>query len=115
MQRVFLARALAQEPALLILDEPTSNLDVKYQIELLEIVSGLQRERGLTVVMAIHDLTWALRFCTEAFLLHQGRLVAAGSAPSVLTEARIAEVFGVRMHLMAGPEGEPLFAASRAL
>lgn len=112
LQRVYLARALAQEPKLLLLDEPTSNLDVKYQIELLEIVSELQRDNGLTVIMAIHDLTWALRYCTHALLLHNGRLAAAGPVSSVLTEERIAQVFGVRMHRMAGPEGEPLFAPS---
>ena len=107
-QRVFLARALAQQPDLLFLDEPTANLDVRYQLEILALIRRLNRERGLTVVLAIHDLTLALRFCDQLAVLSGGELVAAGRAETVLTEELVTEVFGVRARIGRDPEtGEP--------
>ena len=105
-QRVFLARALAQQPKILLLDEPIASLDVRYQLDILELVRSLNESRGLTVVMAIHDLTWALRFCRTVAAMKEGRLAACGPAASTLTEALIAEVFHVSARV-TGIDGEP--------
>lgn len=104
-QRVFLARALAQEPDILILDEPTANLDVRYQLELFDLIARLRQERSLTVVMALHDLTWALRYCDHAILLNHGHLVAAGPPTDVITDRTIGEVFGVKAQRVEGSSG----------
>ena len=94
-QRVMIARALAQEPALLLLDEPTSNLDILHQMKTLELVRELTGS-GMAAVAAIHDLQLAARYCHRLVLLHRGRTLAEGSPADVLTEKNIAEAFGVR-------------------
>lgn len=106
-QRVFLARTLAQQPRLLFLDEPTSDLDIRFQLEILELVRALHEERQLTVVMAIHDLTWALRYCDDILALQGGRVAADGPAEDVLTEHLIGDVFGVRAHIEQSTNGAP--------
>src|SRR5690625_1665743 len=95
-QRVFLSRALAQQPEIMFLDEPTANLDVRYQLEVFDIITKLQKERNMTVVMAIHDLSWALRYCEHIVVMHKGTVRAAGKTKDVLTEQLIYDVFGVR-------------------
>ena len=107
LRRVFLARALAQQPRLLFLDEPTAHLDVRYQIELLQLIRHIQEECGLTVVMALHDLTWALRYCHSVAALSGGRVVASGETDSVLTEERVEEVFGVNNRIVHSDSGPP--------
>jgi iron complex transport system ATP-binding protein len=94
-QRVFVARALAQQPHVLLLDEPTANLDVRFQLDLLEKVSDLAHEKSLTVLAAIHDLDLAAHFCDRLVLLHQGRVLADGQPDMVLTADYLAEAFGV--------------------
>jgi len=94
-QRVFLARALAQDTPVLLLDEPTSDLDVNHQVRTLDIVSDLVAE-GRTVVAAIHDLDLAARYCDELRLLYDGRIQASGPPASVLTDATVEAAFGAR-------------------
>lgn len=89
LQRVVLARALAQQPEILLLDEPTSALDVGNQQQVLEVIDGMRSARGLTVVSAIHDLTLAAQFCDRLALLADGALVATGTPHQVLTEETI--------------------------
>lgn len=89
LQRVVLARALAQETEILLLDEPTSALDVGNQQQVLEIIDGLRKSRGLTVVAAIHDLTLAAQFCDRLALLSDGEMVSTGTPQQVLTEETI--------------------------
>ena len=110
-QRVILARALAQEPRLLLLDEPTANLDLHHQVAMLELVRGLSREHGLGVVAAVHDLQLAALYCDRVMLLRGGQVISDGPPEAVLTEALLLEAFGQRVVLSAHPtHGVPLVA-----
>lgn len=93
-QRVFVARAIAQQPRILLLDEPTANLDIHHQLKVLELVRHLVAE-GMTAVAAIHDLGLAARYCHRLVLLNDGRVVAEGPPHEVLTAANIEAAFGV--------------------
>jgi iron complex transport system ATP-binding protein len=112
-QRVVLARALATEPELLLLDEPTSMLDVGHQQQVLELVDRLRRENGLTVLSTLHDLTAAGQYADQLVLLHEGRVAAAGPAASVLTTELIAAVYAARVSVTAGQDGRPVVAPVR--
>jgi len=105
-QKVILAMALAQQPELLLLDEPTTHLDIARQVEILELVRSLNRERGLTVVAAMHDLNLASLYFDRLVLLKEGKVAADGVPHQVLTQARIKEVFsasvGVESHPTTG-------------
>ncbi len=98
-QRAILARALAQETPLLLLDEPTTHLDIGHQIDLLERVRRLARERAGTVVAALHDLNLAARYADRIVVLHRGRIVADGAPREVLSTELLARVWGVDAEL----------------
>jgi iron complex transport system ATP-binding protein len=104
-QRVFLARALAQGARILLLDEPTSSLDIGHQQEVLELVDRLRAERGLTVLATMHDLSTAGEYADRMVLLADGRVVAAGPASEVLTEANLATHYRVRVRVIEGDRG----------
>ncbi|MEW5932616.1 MAG: bifunctional adenosylcobinamide kinase/adenosylcobinamide-phosphate guanylyltransferase [Bacillota bacterium] len=103
LQRVAIARALAQEPELLLLDEPTSHLDIAYQVEILEIVRRLNRERRVTVLAAMHDLNLAAQYFPRFILLARGRILAAGPADRVLQPYLLREAYGVDVVLTTHP------------
>ncbi len=108
-QRVLLARALAQEPRLLLLDEPTTHLDIQHQIEVLDLIRSLCAEEGLTVLIVLHDLNLAAQYCDRLLLLHRGRLVADGLPAQVITEAHLAATYGAAVRVHAHPEtGRPV-------
>ena len=90
-QRVMVARALAQEPKLLILDEPTNHLDIRHQLEVLTLL----RDLPLTVVTSLHDLNFADQFCDEVLLLQAGHALGFGSSKTVFTELAVSEAFCV--------------------
>ena len=90
-QRVMVARALAQEPQVIVLDEPTNHLDIRHQLELLALLRGL----GLTVIATLHDLTLAADFADRVLILHQGRIIADAPPEAALSEATIARAFNV--------------------
>jgi iron complex transport system ATP-binding protein len=102
-QRVTLARALAQDAPILLLDEPTAALDVGRQQQVLELVDSLRATRGLTVVSTMHDLTLAGQYADRLLLLDGGKLVAAGSAADVLTQALITEHYGAEVAVVDTP------------
>ncbi|MCS7030256.1 MAG: ABC transporter ATP-binding protein [Gloeomargarita sp. SKYG116] len=104
-QRVFLALALAQDPKILLLDEPTTFLDLHYQLSLLQQLRRLQQEQELTLVVALHDLNLALRYSDRVGLLQQGRLRAMGDPQEVLKPAHLQEVFGIAAHVLDTPVG----------
>ncbi|HEX2820863.1 MAG TPA: ABC transporter ATP-binding protein [Streptosporangiaceae bacterium] len=113
-QRVVLARALAQEPKILLLDEPTSALDIGHQQNVLDLVDALRRTAGLTVITTLHDLTTAGQYAHELVLLNQGRVEAAGGATVVLTEDRIAQVYAARVTVSTDAAGNTVVNPVRA-
>ncbi len=92
-QRVRIARALAQEPGALVLDEPTASLDIRHEMEVLELVSDLVRERGMSGIIVTHHINLAARFVDRLVLMHRGAMRAAGSPRAVITPELIEEVF----------------------
>jgi iron complex transport system ATP-binding protein len=112
-QRVVLARALATEARVMLLDEPTSMLDVGHQQQVLELIDGLRKDGGLTVLSTLHDLTAAGQYADELVLLHEGRVAAAGPASAVLTASLIETVYAARVSVAAGPDGRPVVAPLR--
>lgn len=94
-QRVLIARALAQEPEVLLLDEPTSNLDIKHQLEVLGLLQKFAHEGGMTVIMVLHDLNLASRFSQKLVLISEGKVFASGPPAAVLNPANISAVYGV--------------------
>ncbi|PAK23660.1 ABC transporter ATP-binding protein [Streptomyces sp. alain-838] len=103
-QRVLLARALVQEPKVLVLDEPTNHLDVRHQVDLLSLLRG----SGLTVLVVLHDLNLAAAACDRLGVLSRGRLVASGAPAEVLTTELVGDVFGVRASVVPHPlTGDP--------
>lgn len=94
-QRAWIAMALAQQTGLLLLDEPTTYLDIRYQVEVLDLVRGLVDEHGLTVVLVLHDLNQAAAYADHMVLLRDGRIAARGTPGEVLDRATISEVFGL--------------------
>nr|WP_216653867.1 ABC transporter ATP-binding protein [Nocardioides sp. zg-DK7169] len=108
-QRVWIAMALAQETDVLLLDEPTTYLDVSHQIEVLDLLTDLNRERGTTIVMVLHDLNLAARYADQLIALAGGRLHAAGTPQEVLTEDTVRAVFGLDSTVVTDPvSGRPL-------
>ena len=109
-QRIQIARALAQEPRLLLLDEPTSHLDVHAQLATLALLHERAKAGG-TILLALHDLNLAAGFCDALILLHDGRQVAAGPPEQVLTPGLLQSVYGVDVTILRHPQtGRPLIA-----
>jgi iron complex transport system ATP-binding protein len=106
-QRVILARALAQEAGLLLLDEPTTFLDIKHQIEIHELLFRLNRQKGLTIITALHDLNLASIYFPRVVLLESGRIHCQGSPQEVLTAERIFSVYGARVRVLPGDGKRP--------
>jgi iron complex transport system ATP-binding protein len=104
-QRAVLARAVAQEAPVLLLDEPTSNLDIGHAVDVLEIIDRLRRQHGLTVVTALHDLTLAGQFADRLVMLSAGRIVADGPPDIVLTEDNLKAHYGAGVRVVSNGNG----------
>ncbi len=94
-QKVLITRALVQEPEIFLLDEPTSNLDMRHQIEVLNIIRWVAREKGITVLMVLHDLNLASRFSDRLIMLKEGKIWDEGTPAEVLTPENMREVYGI--------------------
>jgi iron complex transport system ATP-binding protein len=95
---------MAQEPGLLLLDEPTTYLDVHYQLALLDLIERWRRERNLAVVMVLHDLNLAAQYCDRLLLIRNGMMVRSGTPEEVLESDLLGEVFGVRPRVVRHPD-----------
>lgn len=108
-QRAWIAMALAQETDVLLLDEPTTFLDISHQIDVLDLLTDLNRSRGTTVVMVLHDLNLAARYADALVAMADGRIVAAGAPAEVLTETTVRDVFGLNSRVLPDPlTGRPM-------
>jgi iron complex transport system ATP-binding protein len=104
-QRVWIAMALAQETPCLLLDEPTTFLDLAHQIEVMDLIHRLNRDLGKTVVLVLHDLTLAARYADHVILLKEGNIFAEGAPSEVLTASALHDVFGIEAHIAVDENG----------
>ncbi|MCJ7752022.1 MAG: heme ABC transporter ATP-binding protein, partial [Armatimonadetes bacterium] len=102
-QRCMIARALAQQPSVLLLDEPIAHLDINHQIEILDLARRLTTERGLATIVVLHDLNLASQYCDQLILVSQGKVMAEGKPQEVVTEARIRVAYGTDVHVRQHP------------
>jgi len=113
-QRVWLAMALAQQTPIMLLDEPTTFLDIAHQVDILELCADLREHHGRTLVVVLHDLNHACRYATHLVALCNGLIVAEGPPHKIVTSELVADVFGLRCRVIADPEsGAPLVIPSR--
>ncbi|OPX42107.1 putative siderophore transport system ATP-binding protein YusV [Ruminiclostridium hungatei] len=102
-QRVWIAMALAQQTDILLLDEPTTFLDISYQVEILDLLTDLNRSRGTTIVMVLHDINLSARYADYLFALRKGRLVAEGEPSHIISEDLIKQVFDLDCKVICDP------------
>ena len=108
-QRVWIGMALAQETEVLLLDEPTTYLDLAHQVEVLDLLTDLNRRRGTTVAIVLHDLNLAARYADHIIAMKNGRIAAEGDAGTVITESLVRDVFGLESRVVSDPvSGTPL-------
>lgn len=113
-QRVLIARALAQEPSILLLDEPTSYLDLNYQLEIMELLHRLHREQGITIVMVLHDINLASQFCDKLLVLKEGKIYAAGTPRQIINTDFIKKIYGCEVQVeMQSPGGRPMIILNK--
>lgn len=107
-QRAIIARGLAQEPDILIMDEPTTSLDIGHQAEIFNLLSRLNLERKLTIIVSLHDLNLGSQYCDRLMLMNRGKIAAIGTPPDVITEENILDVYGCNVIVDKNPvSGSP--------
>ncbi len=111
-QKVLLARAFAQDPNYLLFDEPTSNLDLRHQMEVMEMISGMVREKGVAAILAMHDLNLASRFSDRILMLNAGKIFCNGEPLQVMTVENIRSVYGVEVTINLS-DGHPYIVPIR--
>ena len=102
-QRVALGKVMVQQPEILLLDEPTTYLDIRYQLQFMDYVRKWQRECGLTIIAVLHDLNLAAQYCDQLLVLHGGRQAAIGEPSEILSRERVHEVFGTEPIIIPHP------------
>lgn len=113
-QLVYVARALAQEPGLLLLDEPTAFLDIRHRLEIYAILSELNREEGITVALTSHDIDLAARFCRRLVLIKEGRVIADGETSEIFTAENLSSLYDTPLRVIRDPAtGEMLAVPAR--
>ena len=100
LQRVIIARAIAQDTDIIVLDEPISHLDIHYQYEIVTLLKRLCRERKKTVIAVLHDLNVTMNHCDHIFLIKDGRIITQGEPFTVLTEEAVKEVYGLKVKII---------------
>ncbi|MDO5367993.1 ABC transporter ATP-binding protein [Kocuria sp.] len=105
-QRVWIALSLAQQTDVLLLDEPTTYLDIAHQVEVLDILADLQGQRGITLVMVLHELNMAARYADQLVAIKSGTVLASGTAEDVMTDHTVSEVFGMSARVLHDPESD---------
>jgi iron complex transport system ATP-binding protein len=115
-QRAWIAMAIAQKPQILLLDEPTTFLDISHQIEVLELVAGLNKEEDITILMVLHDINHAARYSDELIVIKEGDLYARGAPGEILETGLMRDVFNVEAEIAEDSEtGRPVFHARRVV
>jgi iron complex transport system ATP-binding protein len=114
-QLVFMAQVLAGNPPVLLLDEPTSTLDIAHQLHVLDLLREATERRGLTTIVVLHDLNAAARFANRIALMRMGRLLSAGTPTEVLCCEMLQQAFSVEVSVHADPDGHPVVVPLRAL
>lgn len=108
-QRVWLAMLVAQDTECLLLDEPTSALDISHQIEVLSLIGKLSREKSLGIVLVLHDVNMAARYCDEIIALHTGRMIARSSPDAIMTTPTLRRIYDIEMQIVVHPiKGTPI-------
>lgn len=115
-QRAWIAMALAQKTPILLLDEPTTYLDIGFQLEVMELIEKLNRERQMTILLVLHDLNQAARYSDRMIVLKEGQIVADGTPHTVLTKELLADVFNVHVSILTDPDsGVPICVPQRTV
>lgn len=102
-QRAIIARALAQQSKIMLLDEPVSQLDIHHQVEILKILKRLKREKKVTVIMSLHDLNLASQYCDKLILMDEGKIIKEGAPKEIIKKENIEKVYGIRVNVMENP------------
>jgi iron complex transport system ATP-binding protein len=115
-QRAWIAMALAQKPQILLLDEPTTFLDIRHQLDVLELIAGLNQEEGITILMVLHDINHAIRYSDEVLVMQEGDLYARGLPDQILDPVLMREVFKIEGSVLTDPDsGKPMFYPQRVV
>jgi len=114
-QRVHIGRAMAQNADVLLLDEPISSLDLKHQIEVLDLIRKLAKTRGITVIMALHDLNLAIRYSDNLALMKEGVIYAMGNPQQILNSEIIQAIYSVETEVVTDSMGNPFIIPLRAM
>ncbi|MDY8023070.1 ABC transporter ATP-binding protein [Paenibacillus polymyxa] len=115
-QRVALAKVMVQEPRILLLDEPTTYLDLRYQLEFMELLADWRQETGVTIIAVLHDLNLTAQFCNDLLVLKDGMVEGLGASSKLLTEDRIRRVYGVEPVMLPHPDsGVPQLLLRRSV